>query len=48
MCSQRWGPRNEQLDDHESNPDEFTNIADVKIRLGKWLPTTNAKPVKRD
>jgi arylsulfatase A-like enzyme len=44
----------EQLYDHESDPDEFTNIADkaaladVKVRLGKWLPKTNAKPVKRD
>ncbi|SVD01854.1 uncharacterized protein METZ01_LOCUS354708, partial [marine metagenome] len=41
----------EQLYDHQTDPDEFTNLADkseldsVKKRLRKWLPKTDAKPV---
>ena len=42
----------EQLYDHQSDPDEFTNLAArselaaVKARLAKWLPKTNAAPVR--
>ena len=42
----------EQLYDHKTDPDEFTNLADkpelagVKVRLAKWLPKTNANPVR--
>ena len=42
----------EQLYDHQSDPDEFTNLAArpelaaVKARLAKWLPQTNAAPVR--
>jgi len=42
----------EQLYDHKIDPDEFTNIANkpgltgVKERLAKWLPKTNANPVR--
>lgn len=41
----------EQLYDHQTDPDEFTNLADkpelasVKKRLARWLPKTNAPPV---
>jgi len=40
----------EQLYDHQTDPDEFTNLAakpelaGVKSRLGKWLPKTSAAP----
>ena len=42
----------EQLYDHQSDPDEFTNLAakpelaSVKSRLAKWLPKTSAASVK--
>ena len=42
----------EQLYDHEKDPDEFTNLAGnpglsgVKKRLGRWMPATSAPPVK--
>jgi len=42
----------EQLYDHQNDPDEFTNLADkpelasVKKRLAKWLPKTNANAVR--
>ena len=42
----------EQLYDHQTDPNEFTNLADrpelaaVKIRLTQWLPKTNAAPVR--
>ena len=42
----------EQLYDHKTDPDEFTNLAArpdlaaVKKRLGQWLPKTNAAPVR--
>ena len=38
----------EQLYDHQTDPDEFTNLAvktelaEVRARLRKWLPKTNA------
>ena len=41
----------EQLSAYQSDPDEFTNLADkaelyaVKKRLAKWIPKTNAIPV---
>lgn len=41
----------EQLYDHQTDPDEFTNLADkpelasVKKRLARWLPKTNSPPV---
>jgi arylsulfatase A-like enzyme len=41
----------EQVYDHKTDPDEFTNLAakpeldPVKKRLAKWFPKTNAKPV---
>ena len=41
----------EQLHDHKTDPDEFTNLADkaelepCKKRLAKWFPKTNAKAV---
>jgi arylsulfatase A-like enzyme len=44
----------QQLYDHQTDPDEFTNLADrqelvpVKSRLSKWLPKTNAKPVSAE
>jgi len=42
----------EQLYDHQTDPNEFTNLADrpelaaVKTRLTQWLPKTNAAPVR--
>ena len=42
----------EQLYDHQSDPDEFTNLAakpelaSVKSRLAKWLPKSSAEPAK--
>ena len=41
----------EQLYDHQTDPDEFTNLVGkpelepVKKRLAKWFPKTNAKAV---
>ena len=39
----------EQLYDHQTDPDDFTNLsgrpelAEVKTRLGKWLPKESAE-----
>ncbi|MCH8921651.1 MAG: sulfatase [Planctomycetes bacterium] len=44
----------EQLYDHQADPDEFTNIAakpemaGVKKRLAKWLPNSSAAAVRRE
>ena len=41
----------EQVYDHQTDPDEFHNLADkpeldsVKKRLAQWFPKTNANPV---
>ncbi|MCC9607055.1 sulfatase-like hydrolase/transferase [Blastopirellula sp. JC732] len=45
----RYADGSEELYDHQEDPQEWTNVADlpendaVKKRLAKWLPTTNAK-----
>lgn len=49
----RYTDGGEELYDHQSDPNEWTNVADwpemaaVKGRLSRWLPETNA-PSLRD
>lgn len=58
VCNERWryiryADGGEELYDHDSDPNEWTNLADrpefaeVKAELAKWLPKTDAPTLKR-
>ena len=49
----RYADGGEELYDHQSDPNEWANLADrpemaaVKARLARWLPETNAPSLRK-